>query len=238
MVLLDRGVTNPIDGALVDLLREVLAETREHPDVGGLVLASASEKFFSIGFDLPALYDLGPDEVTDFYDRFTSACLDLYTWPGPTAAAVNGHAIAGGCILALCCDYRFVAEGRTLTGLNEIALGVPVPHLPQLILQGLVGDRASRRLLDSGEFVDAYEQSRLGIADRLLARDRLLAFAAREVAELAALPADAYAATKSQRVERIASLVDAEREARAAEFVRCWFSPAARELLGAARDKF
>jgi enoyl-CoA hydratase/carnithine racemase len=235
---LDRGVTNPIDGALADQLREVLAEARDHPEVGGLVLASGSDKLFSLGFDLPALYDLGPDEITDFYDRFTSACLDLYTWPGPTAAAVAGHAIAGGCILALCCDYRFVAEGRTLTGLNEIALGVPVPHLPQLILGELVGDRACRQLLDSGEFVDAYKQHQLGIADRLLPRDKVVAVATREIDELAALPAAAYAATKAQRVEAITGRVILQRDERTAEFVRCWFSPEARELLGAAREKF
>jgi len=237
-VKLDRGVINPIDGELVDRLSDALGEAREDPDVGGLVLASASEKFFSIGFDLPALYDRDRQAIVAFYDRFTHLCLDLYTWPGPTATAITGHAIAGGCILALCCDYRYVAEGRTLTGLNEIALGVPVPHLPQLILQRLVGDRACRRLLDSAELIDAAKQLELGIADRTLPGEKVLPFATAEIAELAELPADAFAATKTQRVERLAARVRAQQDAKTAEFARCWFSPEARELLGAAREKF
>jgi enoyl-CoA hydratase/carnithine racemase len=238
VIKLDRGVINPIDGDLVDRLSDALSEAREDPDVGGIVLASASEKFFSIGFDLPALYDQDRQAIVAFYDRFTHLCLDLYTWPGPTAAAVTAHAIAGGCILALCCDYRFVAEGRTLTGLNEIALGVPVPHLPQLILERLAGARACRQLLDSGELIDAFRQTELGIADRVLPKDQVLAFASREIAELAALPADAYTATKSQRVERVAALVRAQQDGRTATFVHCWFSPEGRKRLGAAREKF
>lgn len=238
VLLLDRGAANPIDGGLVDRLAAALGEASEDPAIGGVVLASRSAKLFSLGFDLPALYDLGPDEIADFYDRFTHACLDLFTWPGPTAAAVTGHAIAGGCILALCCDIRFVAAGRTLAGLNEIPLGVPVPHLPHLILRELVGTRVCRQLIDTGELIDAERQLELGLADQVLPRDAVATAAVGEIDLLAGMPDAAFAATKSQRVEWIAARVRAQQMERTAKFVRCWFSPEARERLGAARDKF
>lgn len=79
------------------------------------------------------------------------AYLALYTLPKPVVAAITGHAIAGGCILALCCDYRFISEGRKLMGLNEVKLGVPVPYLADRVLHALVGTRYAREIIESGE---------------------------------------------------------------------------------------
>jgi enoyl-CoA hydratase/carnithine racemase len=238
VVVLDGGVINPIGPALVELLDGMICGLREDPEVRGLVLASGNDKFFSIGFELPVILDFDEQAMASFYDRFCGLSLDLYTWPGPTAAAISGHAIAGGCILALCCDYRVAPANRCLIGLNEVALGVPVPHLPQLILTELCGARYSRDLLDAGELIFVQPAVESGLVDLVVAPEEVRNQAVARVAELAALPPEAFAAIKVQRVEEIAERVREAHEAKRDEFVRLWFSPEARELLAAARERF
>jgi len=128
MVMLNHGVTNAIDLQLVHELAQVLQSVLDHSNVRALVLTSTNEKFFSIGFDLPRLLKLSRDELTEFYSSFNRVCMQLHGLRKPTIAAIPGHAVAGGCILAICCDWRLIAEGRTLMGLNEIRLAVPVPY--------------------------------------------------------------------------------------------------------------
>jgi enoyl-CoA hydratase/carnithine racemase len=136
---LDRSTTNAINLGLVETLSAALQEVKHDTKARSLVLTSANNKFFSIGFDIPDLYDLDRPEFETFYREFNALCMDLYTLPKPVMACLNGHAIAGGCILALCCDYRLIAGGKKLIGLNEVKLGVPVPYLADCILRELVG---------------------------------------------------------------------------------------------------
>ena len=123
---LKNGVTNAISPELVDDLLATMKQMKI--EFNGMVLAGG-DKFFCIGFDLPKLLQLDRPEMTEFYVRFNQAVLDLYTLPMPTACAIDGHATAGGAIFALSADFRFVSSGRRLIGVNEVKIGLPVPHL-------------------------------------------------------------------------------------------------------------
>ena len=115
-------------------------------------------------------------EATDIItELFNQVCMELYTMPKPTVAAVTGHAIAGGCILALCCDYRFAAEGRKLMGLNEIRLGVPVPYLADCVLRQIVGARNAREIMETGEFYLPEQSLQIGMIDRVLPLEKVVA---------------------------------------------------------------
>ena len=89
IVHLSRGVTNPLSLELVTELSQVIERVKLDAATGGLVLASANDKFFSIGFDIPQLFDLSPDDFAIFYRAFNRMCLDLYALPKPTAAAIT-----------------------------------------------------------------------------------------------------------------------------------------------------
>ncbi|MBW2252368.1 MAG: enoyl-CoA hydratase/isomerase family protein, partial [Deltaproteobacteria bacterium] len=140
LLRLDSKVSNAISSQMIENLSAAI--NRIKVEFRGMVLAGG-EKFFSMGFDLPALLKLDRSGVTGFFYSFNQVVLDIYTLPMPTACAITGHAIAGGTILASSCDYRFLASGRKLMGLNEIKLGVPVPYLSDLMLRQIVGDRAA-----------------------------------------------------------------------------------------------
>ncbi len=100
---LDHGVTNAINLEVINELAKVLKAVKTDTNVQALVLSSTNDKFFSIGFDIPQLYYLSKEDFKLFYERFNERCMELYTFPKPTVAAITGHAIAGGFILALCC---------------------------------------------------------------------------------------------------------------------------------------
>jgi enoyl-CoA hydratase/carnithine racemase len=150
LVKLNHGVTNALNPKVVYELEAILRRVREDEAVKGLVLASSNEKFFSIGFDIPELFEMNREDFKWFYRSFNGICMDLFTLPKPTVAAMTGHAIAAGCILALCCDYRFMAQGHKLMGLNEVKLGLPVPYFPDRLLHAPAGIRRAREMMESG----------------------------------------------------------------------------------------
>jgi enoyl-CoA hydratase/carnithine racemase len=238
IVKLGRPVTNAINLQLVHELAETLEGVKHNGDVHSLVLASSNDKFFSIGFDIPQLFDLTREDFRSFYQAFNRMCLDLYTLPKPTVVAITGHAIAGGCILALCCDYRFIAQGRKLMGLNEIRLGVPVPYVADCVLRHLVGVRHARDIMDTGEFHGPEELLRMGVVDQVWPLEQVLPQAVEKAGLLGALTQQAFAMIKRNRVEVVEAQVLARLEERERFFVERWYSDEARGLLREAMEKF
>ena len=238
IVRLSRGVTNPINGELVSELAAAFRHVREQPDIRGLVLASASDKFFSIGWDIPQLIGLTKSEFADFFRRYNSMCLDLYTLPKPTVAVITGHAIAGGCILALCCDYRLVADGKKLMGVNEIKLGVPLPYVVDCALPALVGGRYAREIMESGDFYLPDAALRMGVVDAVMPLDQVLPASIEKAKALGAMPEQAFTIIKRNRTEPIEKEIAVHLEEQERRFIECWYSEVARERLREAAAKF
>ncbi len=238
LVGLNRGITNAINLQLVEELVEALKDVKNAPQAHSMILCSSNQTFFSIGFDIPQLLDLEKQDFRSFYRAFNRACLDLYTFPMPTVAAISGHAIAGGCILALSCDYRVISEGRKLLGLNEIKLGVPVPYPADCILRSLVGNRYAREIMDKGEFYEPAESLKLGMVDHVVPPEQVLQFSLGLAGELGSWSPGAFAIIKRNRVEMIQEQALARLEEREELFLACWYSDRARELLKGAVEKF
>ena len=235
---LKHGITNALGPEMITELAEVIERIKSDSAARALVLTSANEKFFSIGFDIPQLYTSSQTEFKGFYRDFNRICLELYTLPKPTVAALTGHAIAGGCILALCCDYRLIGQGRKLMGLNEIKLGVPVPYLADCCLRALIGARQAREVMESGDFYGTEATARMGMVDEVLPVEKLVDAAVKKAGQLGALPATAYGMIKQNRVEGIEAEVKAKWEEKERLFIECWYSDEARERLQEAMKSF
>ncbi len=238
VITLARNITNPINLDLVDQFHACLGELRDDPDTSAIVLTSASEKFFSIGFDLPNLIDLPRDQFELFFKQFNQLCLELYTIPKPVVAALPGHTIAGGCVLAICCDYRLIASGHKLMGLNEIKLGVPVPYLADQILHHLTGTITARNILESGGLFTVEESERFGLIDRIIPPTDLISEAITTADSISNHAPAAYALIKSNRIENVVSRVMPVIDKQQALFMECWYSKTTQELLKLALDKF
>ena len=235
LVRLSNGVTNAISPDLAEELSRVIAQVKK--DCAGMVLAGG-EKFFSMGFDLPKLLLLNRSSMTEFFYFFNKVVFEILTLPVPTAAAIKAHAIAGGTILLLACDYRVAALGKVLIGLNEIKLGVPAPYLPDLILRRIAGDVVASEMLYLGEFIDSSDAEKKGIVTSMFPKSDVEDKALEIVARIARLPAKAFQASKANRVEAIRSSYENSFRAKNEAFLDCWFSSETQELLSEAAKKF
>jgi enoyl-CoA hydratase/carnithine racemase len=238
LVRMCHGVTNAIGPPMLGALKETILRVRDDPATGAVVLAGANSKFFSIGLDIPSLLDLPQEAFQAFQTDFSRLCLALYTLPKPTVAAITGHATAGGYILALCCDYRFIAEGRKLIGLNEIRLGVPVPFVADRALAALVGQYRARTITDDGEFHTPQRALALGLVDRIVPADDVVAQSIQRARFLAEMPGTAFAQIKANRVGPVCTAIEAVLEEKDLQFIQAWYSPQARARLREAAAKF
>jgi 3,2-trans-enoyl-CoA isomerase len=234
----NRGVTNAINLEFVNDLSGYLESAGEDDGVKGLVLASSNDKFFSIGLDIPELYELKRKDFAFFYKAFNRLCIDLYTLGKPTVAAITGHATAGGCILALCCDYRFIAEGKKLMGLNEAKLGVPVPYPADCMLQQIVGIRNSQEIMTVGKFYQPEVLLQLGMVNRVLPVEQVVEESILHTQSLETELGTSFEANKRERVEGVKERILEDLTAKEENFIEHWYSDKARQLLKAAIEKF
>lgn len=232
---LNNGVTNAISPLLVNDLSEALKNIRSKYRA---VVLAGGVKFFSIGLDLPSLLKLDRTGMSDFWYKFNEVSLELYTLPLPTACTIAGHAVAGGNVLALTCDYRVAASGKTKIGLNEVILGIPVPYLANLILRQIVGDRAATEMLYHGEFLPVSDAKRIGLIDVVSSQGKEEEQAVGIIAPLAALSQPAFAAIKATRVEPVQRAYKENNKSNNETFLDCWFSEPVQVLLEKASEKF
>lgn len=196
-IRLARPPVNALNPELCDgiiaALRQAIADGAQ-----GIVLAGG-QKVFSAGLDVPFLLSLGEDTaaLTDAWTRFFRAAQALAESPVPVVAAMAGHAPAGGCVLALCCDYRIMAEGPFRIGLNETQVGLVAPDGIQALMARAVGPHRAERLLVAGAMVESDEALRIGLVDELAAIDAVETRARLWLEELLQLPREPMLATRA-----------------------------------------
>jgi enoyl-CoA hydratase len=181
----------------IELGEAVIAELKAamEPSVKALILTGTGSSF-SAGVDLFRVLKDGAEYGRRFLpvlDEFLRATL---TFPKPVVAAINGHAIAGGCILAAACDHRIMTEGSGRIGIPELAVGVPFPALPLQIMAARVADGPLRDLVFTGRVVQIDEAKTIGLIDEKCPSGMLLDRATEVAQKLAAIPAGAFALTK------------------------------------------
>jgi len=235
LVRLTNGVINAISGDLVEDLLTTLEQVQGRFD--GLVLCGG-EKFFCIGLALPELLTLDRQGMSDFWHRLDEAVLALYRIPLPTVAAITGHATAGGTIIALACDYRFAAEGRTLVGLNEITIGVPVPFLAGLMLKQVVGERVARDIAYSGDLMAAEAAVGIGLIDEVHPKEAVENTAVEKVLDMSSPGGPAFSLIKEFRTEALCEHFISKREEKKDNLLDCWFDPKVQRMLKEAAKKF
>jgi enoyl-CoA hydratase len=191
---------------------------------------------FSAGVDLLRLRDGGPDYLDEFLPALSEAFLAVFDSPVPVVAAVNGHAIAGGCILTCACDHRVMNEGHGRIGVTELLVGVPFPITALEILRFAVGTPRLKELTYSGRTYRATEAVGLGLVDEAVAETQVLARAVAVAAELAALPPEPLRHTRRQirgpALEQIAHQRATDRQVH-----QMWDSPSARQTVEAYVNK-
>jgi enoyl-CoA hydratase len=205
----------------VDFCRALAAELNGlAASAAQAVILTGTGSVFSAGVDLFKVLDGGRDYLRNFLPAMETLFRAVLNFPRPVVAAINGHAIAGGCIIAAACDHRVMVEGNARIGIPELLVGVPFPSLPFEIMRARVPPPSFRQLVLSGRTVLATEALTLGLIDEVANADTLVRRAEETAARLARIPGVAFALTKRaftdpvlERVERAGPLNDAVLEA-------------------------
>jgi enoyl-CoA hydratase/carnithine racemase len=162
----------------------------------GALVITGQGKMFSAGVDLPRLVAGGAPYVQDFLPAMNHAFETLFACSKPLVAAVNGHAIAGGCVLACCADYRIMAREPGRIGIPELLVGVPFPVVPLEIVRFATPPQHLQALIYRGLTLPADEALRCGLVDAVVDPDRLLDEAVAVAERLARVPFEAFHLTK------------------------------------------
>jgi len=235
MLTLDRPPANAEDETLLADLCTVLDRAEADAAVRAVVLTGQG-KFFCGGFDLsaPRRED---EEVAVMTTVFRDAHVKLLTMWKPTLAMMNGHAIAGGLILVLACDYRLGLDGDYKIGLNEVAIGASYPKVALEITRLRLTHQRAAELLLGAAIYPCKEALRLGVVDELLPPEKLQDTVLRRAARMGAYPREAYVHTKLALVAEAVARVMAETPQEAARGAAIWQTAESRAARAAQRQK-
>jgi enoyl-CoA hydratase/carnithine racemase len=224
LLRLQHGKANAVDVDLFDALLDRL-DALEISDARAIVLTGQGS-IFSACVDLHRVLEGGAGYLQTFLPTLSRIVQRLFAYPKPLVAAVNGHAIAGGCIIALACDRRLMAEGGGKMGVTELKVGVPFPVAPLEVLRFQVPDRLAQDLIYTGRLLGAEAALAAGLVDQLVPASDLLEKALQAAGELAELPEGAFAMTKRQLRQEVVERIAAREQELDDEILRIWCDPA------------
>jgi enoyl-CoA hydratase len=226
---MNAGKANSINPRFLDVLGQLLDELAAAPP-SALVLTGEG-RAFSAGLDLPALIEFSTEELTGFIRHFSDTMLRVFTLPWPVVAAVNGHAIAGGCVLALQADQRLMASGEGRIGLNEVKLGIGLPAAVVETARCQLPPSALFSMMAEGSLFSAEDAVRLGLVQDAVEPAKLLERALERATALATLPGLAFAHVKASLRRPALASIQASAPTDAAGWVTTFHAPAAQRLL-------
>ncbi len=211
-VRIDDGKANVLNDVSVAGLEDALTRA-EHEHAGALVLWGRP-RCFSGGIDLELVREPDAATRTASLRRIARGLLALWNAPLPTVAAVTGHAVAGGAVLALACDWRIAADVEANIGLTETAIGLVMPTWATVIAQGALGTVGAEEAILGAAVLSPREAAEKGFVHEVVAGERFPLRVTEFATELTDLPTAVYGATKrrlhSAASERAEALVDTD----------------------------
>ena len=194
-VRLAHGKASALDLELCNALQREVEAAAESSGIRAMVITGTGS-IFSAGVDLPRLINGGRKYVQDFVEALEAMLRALFLFPKPAIAAANGHAIAGGAIIAFACDYRLMSGGRI--GIPEALVGVPFPPLALEVVRFAVPRQHLQSMLYLARTIEAPEAKAMGIIDEVVAPNDLLPRATEMARLLAGIRPDTFRLTKRQ----------------------------------------
>lgn len=177
-------------------LSESIKEASSNPKIQALVLQSANPSVFSAGLDIMEMHKPDNERLVNFWKSFQQLYFDLYGSRLACIAAMEGHAPAAGCMLALSCDYRIMADGKGTIGLNESKLGIVAPPWLGQQMIDTVGRRTAELAMSLGTLYTAQQALAINLVDAVVPPDQVRSRAMEMASEFAKIPSPARVASK------------------------------------------
>jgi 3,2-trans-enoyl-CoA isomerase len=230
LITLNRGKSNALNREMITELTDMFHNIDNDPNIGGVII-TGREHFFSAGLDLIELYAYNEEEIRSFWKLFMEFTAKIVAFKKPIVAAINGHSPAGGCVIALACDGRVMAEGKYIIGLNEVPVGIIVPDsIFQLYAFWLGKAQASRSLLE-GKLFSPDEALSIGLVDELVNPASIMTVAERRIRKYMALEPNTWHQSKLNIRKELIAATGLDQSAVLETMLTQWWSPASRNLL-------
>lgn len=216
------GKANALDTELCQALNDALGHSR----TASAVVLTGDERIFSAGVDLVRLLNDGPDYRQALVKSLGEVLDSLFFYPRPVVAAINGHAIAGGCILACAADHRVMTREAVRIGVPELLVGVPFPAIALEIMRATATAYHLQQLIYRGLTCEPLQALAWGLVDELVDKEQVLERGLERAREFAAIPARSFELTKLQaRSPSRERLVQPSRQKADAQVLEAWNSP-------------
>lgn len=223
--MISRGKVNALNEEVVLELKDTF-RTLAADEAVRAVIITGQGKFFSFGSDIPEFMHYSKEDFTTYVTRYTELYTDLFLFPKPVGAALNGHTVAGGCMLVTACDVRLMVGGRAKTGLNEITFGSTVFAGGVEMLAYWVGRKNAQHVLFTGSLFSAE-----GLVDRVTSEADLASEATKMAQDLAEKAPQAFASTKMLLRKPVVDAFKTRESQSIEEMVDIWYSESTREKM-------
>jgi Delta3-Delta2-enoyl-CoA isomerase len=227
---LNRGKSNAINAEMVAELHQMVKNIENDDSIAGLIL-TGKDGFFSAGLDLIELYNYDEETIKKFWIDFLDLITTLVSFKKPMIAAISGHSPAGGCVLALCCDYRIMAEGKFIIGLNEVPIGIIIPESIFHLYSFWLGQANAYRFLLEGKLMHTQQALSTGLIDEVVNPESILHAAERKMLTYIKLERNAWQQSKKNMRAELLKKVSADPTEMISSMLAQWWSASTRSIL-------
>ena len=225
-----RGKVNSLNEEVIDELQEAFEKLEKDNEVKVAVICGEGN-FFSFGFDIPGFMDHSKDKFRAYLSKFTKFYTYLFLYPKPVIAAVNGHAIAGGCMIASACDYKIMVQGKAKISLNEITFGSTVFAGSTEMLKYAVGTKNAEEILYTGKMYSAEEAYKINLIDETIKEEYFDEHVKSIASEFMKKDSVAFYNIKKLLRKPVFEEMIKREEKSIDEFIEIWYSPQTRDKL-------
>ena len=177
-------------------LEDVLKRLHEDPQLRVLIITGAGDEAFIAGADLHMLKDRSPQDAINASKKANEILLFMESMDEPVIAAINGWALGGGCEIALACDIRIASE-KAQIGQTEVRVGIMPGYGGNIRLMRLVGSGRAKEIIFTGKILNAAEAERIGLVNRVVPHEKLMAEAMGLAKQITRGPAAIHFAKRS-----------------------------------------
>ncbi len=231
IVQMNRGKVNALNHEMVQELRKAFRDIENDDQVQGAIL-TGQPHYFSAGLDLIELYDYDHEQIKGFFRDFGALYIELMQITKPIIAAITGHAPAGGCVLAVTCDNRILADGNNYgIGLNEVAVNIQISQNLIETYAFWIGHGLASRYVLEGKLLTGTEALSAGLIDELVPLAQVLPRAEAKMQKYLEADQEILLNTKNKLRKNLLDKLDVDAENSLKEAVILWWKPQIRKKM-------
>ena len=230
IIAMDRGKSNAMNEQMLDELKKMIVSIEQDANIYGAIL-TGKQGFFTAGLDLIELFGYNEAQMKTFWSKFLDLIKTLTSFKKPLISAISGHSPAGGCVLAICSDYRVMAEGEFIIGLNEVPVGIIVPESIFELYAFWIGRANAYRYLLEGKLMGSAEAKAIGLIDATAPIESLMTAALKKMKVYLALEPTTWQQSKLNLRKALVAKMNENQTETLEKMLKQWWSPSTRSIL-------